>query len=267
MKKIAVVLLTLAMLIGICACSPKEKYDKETGLISKDKLVVGIDVQFPPMGFRDTQNNIVGFDIDLAKAVAEKMGVTVEFKVIDWAVKEQELTNGNIDVIWNGYTITDKRKENVDFTAPYLANAQIVVVKNDASYNTLADLAGKKIAAQIESSAEEAIKGNDDFYKSINEKITGYSDNVTALDDLKLGRIDALVVDKVVAEYYLAQRPDTYRILEESLDPEEYGIGVVKGNTVLLDRIQKALNEVIEEGKAAEISTKWFGSDVVLKTK
>ena len=76
-----------------------------------------------------------------------------------------------------------------------------------------------------------------------------------------------MVVDKVVAEYYLAQRPDTYRILEESLDPEEYGIGVVKGNTVLLDRIQKALNEVIEEGKAAEISTKWFGSDVVLKTK
>lgn len=267
MKKIAVVLLTLAMLIGICACSPKEKYDKETGLINKDKMVIGIDDQFPPMGFRDKDNNIVGFDIDLAKAVAEKMGITAEFKVIDWTIKEQELVNGNIDVIWNGYTITDKRKENVDFTTPYLANAQMLVVKKDSAYNTLADLAGKNIAAQIESSAEEAIKSNSNFYKSINEKITGYSDNVTALDDLNLGRIDALVVDKVVAEYYLAQKPDTYRILEENLDPEEYGIGVAKGNTVLLDRIQKALNEVVADGKAAEISTKWFGSDVVLKAK
>lgn len=265
MKKIAVVLLTLAMLIGVCACSPKEKYNKETGLISEGKLVIGIDDQFPPMGFRDEQNNIVGFDIELAKAVAEQMGIEAEFKTIDWSTKEQELTNGNIDVIWNGYTITDKRKEKVDFTTPYLANAQVVVVKTDASYNTLAELAGKNIAAQTQSSAEEAIVANEEFYNSINKKITGYPDNVTALNDLELGRIDALVVDKVVAEYYLSKKEGTFRILGESLDPEEYGIGVVKGNTVLLNKIQTALNEVIANGKAAEISTKWFGSDVVLK--
>ena len=265
MKRLSAIILAVVMLFAVSACGDTVKYNKETGLVKEGKIIIGIDDQFPPMGFRDTQNNIVGFDIELAKAVAEKMGVEAEFKVIDWASKEQELQNGNIDVIWNGYTITDKRKEKVDFTKPYLANAQVVVVKNDAEYTKLADLAGKTIAAQIDSSAEEAIKENKEFYDSINNNITGYTDNVTALDDLELGRIDALVVDKVVAEYYLKEKVGTFRILDESLAPEEYGVGVIKGNTVLLDRIQKALDELIAEGKAAEISTAWFGSDVVLK--
>lgn len=257
MKKIFAFVLALVMVVSLPACGKKK---------DDSKLVIGIDVEFPPMGFRDENNEIVGFDIDLAKAVGKEMGVEVEFKPITWSQKEQELIDGNIDVIWNGYTITDNRKEKVDFTSPYLANAQVVVVKKDSAYNTLADLAGKKVAAQTESSALEAIEGNKEFHDSINLNST-YADNVAALDDVELGRIDALVVDKVVAEYYMAKKEGVYRILDEALDPEEYGVGVKKGNTELLNKIQKALDAIVENGEAAKISNKWFGADKVLSSK
>lgn len=260
MKKVFAAVMALALILCVgTACTEK-----------KNTLVIGIDDSFPPLGFRDEDNNIVGFDIDLATAVAEQMGMKVEFKVIDWDTKEDLVNNGQIDAIWNGYTITDARKEKVCFTEPYLANAQVVVVKADSTYNKLADFNGvdgkNKVAAQIGSSAVDAMVANEEFYASIGSDYKGYTENVSALEDLKIGRIDALVVDKVVAEYYISLdgNKDSFRILEEALDPEEYGIGVAKNNKELCDKIQKALNELCANGKAAEISTKWFGENKVL---
>ncbi|WP_458414746.1 amino acid ABC transporter substrate-binding protein [Schinkia sp. CFF1] len=271
----SIILVIAAMFMIVTGCSsksaPSENADNSsatqdkntTNEGSKDKLVIGIDDKFAPMGFRDESNNIVGFDIDYAKAAAEKMGVGVEFQPIDWTTKESELSSGRIDLIWNGYTITDERKQKVLFTKPYLANAQVVVTLADSKIKSLADLEGKVVGLQSLSSASDALNANP--IKDKIKTVTEFPDNVLALNDLRSGRIDAVVIDEVVIDYYMTKQKDTFKVLDESLAPEEYGVGVKKGNEDLLNKLQKALDEMNEDGTAAEISTKWFGEDKVLK--
>ncbi|WP_153127500.1 transporter substrate-binding domain-containing protein, partial [Peribacillus tepidiphilus] len=136
MKRIATIILTMtAVLSLLIGCSKSEEKEKD------NTLVIGIDDKFAPMGFRGENNEIVGFDIDYAKAAAEKMGVKVKFQPIDWKTKESELSSGRIDLIWNGYTITDERKKKVLFTKPYLKNAQVVVTLANSNITKLDDLA------------------------------------------------------------------------------------------------------------------------------
>ncbi|ASR48874.1 amino acid ABC transporter substrate-binding protein [Paenibacillus peoriae] len=226
------------------------------------KLIIGIDDKFAPMGFRDENNELTGFDIDYAKAAGEQMGKQVEFQPIDWSSKESELNSGRIDLIWNGYTITDERKQKVLFTKPYLKNSQVIVVPAASSITKLADLAGKTVGLQTLSSAADALDANP--IKSKLKQVSEFPDNVLALTDLKTGRLDAVVIDEVVAKYYMSKEQGTYKLLDESLAPEEYGIGVKKGNEELLTQLQSALDELHKNGKAAEISKKWFGEDKVL---
>lgn len=258
MKRLIAILFALSMIISLIAgCSDASTSSKEK------KLVIGIDDKFAPMGFRDDKNEIVGFDIDYARAVGKKMGYEVVFQPIDWKAKESELSSGRIDLIWNGYTITDERKQKVLFTKPYLKNSQVVVTPAASSIQKLNDLAGKKIGLQSLSSAADALNAN-----PIKEKVgnvTEYPDNVLALSDLKIGRTDAVVIDEVVARYYMSKEQGTFKLLDESLAPEEYGIGVKKGNEALLNELQKALDELNKDGSAAEISKKWFGEDKILK--
>ncbi|MGS5018666.1 amino acid ABC transporter substrate-binding protein [Paenibacillus polymyxa] len=233
-----------------------------SGAKDSSKLIIGIDDKFAPMGFRDENNELTGFDIDYAKAAGEQMGKQVEFQPIDWSAKESELNSGRIDLIWNGYTITDERKEKVLFTKPYLKNSQVIVVPATSSLSKLADLAGKTVGLQTLSSAADALDANP--IKSKLKSVSEYPDNVLALTDLKTGRLDAVVIDEVVAKYYMSKEQGTYKLLDESLAPEEYGIGVKKGNEELLKQLQSALDELHKNGKAAEISKKWFGEDKVL---
>lgn len=190
------------------------------------------------------------------------MGKQVKFQPIDWSAKESELNSGRIDLIWNGYTITDERKEKVLFTKPYLKNSQVIVVPATSSLSKLADLAGKTVGLQTLSSAADALDANP--IKSKLKSVSEYPDNVLALTDLKTGRLDAVVIDEVVAKYYMSKEQGTYKLLDESFTPEEYGIGVKKGNEELLTQLQSALDELHKNGKAAEISKKWFGEDKVL---
>lgn len=230
---------------------------------NQNTLVIGIDDKFAPMGFRNENNEIVGFDIDFAKAAAEKMGVKVKFQPIDWKTKESELSSGRIDLIWNGYTITDERKEKVLFTKSYLKNAQVVVTLGNSEITKLNDLEGKVVGLQSLSSASDALNANQ--IKSKIKEVDEFSDNVTALTDLKSGRLDAVVIDEVVINYYITKEKESFKVFDETLAPEEYGVGVKKGNEELLGKLQKALNELNEDGTAAEISKKWFGEDKVLK--
>lgn len=257
MKRFSAIILVIAAAFSILtACS------SNTG--TKDKpLVIGIDDKFAPMGFRDKDNNIVGFDIEYAKAAAKKMGTKVKFLPIDWSTKESELASGRIDLIWNGYTITDDRKKKVLFTKPYLKNSQVVVTLAKSNINKLDDLTGKMVGLQSLSSASDALNASP--IKSKVKKVTEYSDNVLALSDLKSGRLDAVVIDEVVIKYYMAKEKSMYKLLSESLAPEEYGVGVKKGNETLLKKLQKAMDEMNQDGTAAKISDKWFGEDKVLK--
>jgi len=228
----------------------------------KGKFIVGLDDAFPPMGFKDEDNNIVGFDIDLAKEAAKRMGVEVEFKPVVWNTVILDLQNKNIDVIWNGLTITEERKEKIAFTKPYMEDKQILVVAKGSDIKGKADLAGKKVGLQDASSSEEALAKDEATYKSIGE-IKKYTSNDEVLMDLKAGRIDAAVVDEVVGRYYISKHADDYVILEDHFGFEEFGVGVRKEDVSFLNELQKTLDEMKADGTSAEISKKWFGEDIV----
>lgn len=258
MKRLATMVLVLTTVVALFAgCSSSGSKGADD-----NKLIIGIDDKFAPMGFRDEKNEIVGFDIDYARAAAEKMGMEVEFQPIDWKTKESELSSGRIDLIWNGYTITDERKEKVLFTKPYLKNAQVVVTKADSNIHTIAELDGTAVGLQSLSSAADALNSNP--IKDKVKSVTEFADNVLALSDLKFGRVDAVVIDEVVVKYYMSKEEGTFKLLEDALAPEEYGIGVKKGNEALLEKLQKALDEMNQDGTAAKISEKWFGENKVL---
>lgn len=232
--------------------------------IGYDHLIIGVDDTFAPMGFLDENNELVGFDIDMAKAAAQKLGVTVEFQVINWDMKEQELNQGNVDLIWNGYSITDERKEQVNFTEPYLDNEQVVVTMADSGITSLEDLEGKVVAAQINSSAVEAMDAHPEISDTFGDRPV-FDTNDMAIMDMEAGRSDAVVADKVLLEYVISHKedPSLYMILGESFGSEEYAVGVRKDDENLLAALNQALEELKGDGTAAQISEKWFGSDIV----
>lgn len=259
MKKIMTLFsISLATLLILSACGGSKNNSADNNV-----LVIGVDDKFAPMGFRDENNELAGFDIEYAKAAAEHMGMTAKFQPIDWKTKETELSSGRIDLIWNGYTITDDRKGKVLFTKPYLKNAQVVATLADSNIAKLDDLSGKKVGLQGLSSASDALSANP--IQSKIKSVSEYADNVLALTDLKAGRVDAVVIDEVVIDYYMSKDEGTFKVIGDSLAPEEYGVGVKKGNEELLDKLQAALDKMNEDGSAAAISTKWFGEDKVVK--
>lgn len=236
----------------------------DDGGLDYDKLIIGVDDTFAPMGFLDENNELTGFDIEMAQAVSEKLGIPVEFQTIEWSMKEQELNQGNIDLIWNGYSVTDERAEKVLFTKAYLDNKQVVVTMADSGIKTLADLDGKVVAAQGESSAVDAIDAHPEIGDTFADR-PEFSTNDEAIMDMEAGRSDAVVADSVLLNYVISHKedPSKYVILEEDLGSEEFAVGVRKEDTALCDAINKAFEELKADGTAAELSVKWFGEDVV----
>ncbi len=227
----------------------------------KGSLVLGLDDSFPPMGFRDENNQVVGYDIDLAKEVAKRLGVKLVPQPIDWNAKEQELNTGKIDCIWNGFTITGERQKAMLFSKPYLKNAQVVVVKKDSGFTNLASLKGKKVGLQAGSSAGDALTAAKDFKASLAE-VVEFKDNLTALMDLEVRGVDAVVMDLIVANDNIKRSGKPYRILEETLAPEVFGVGFRKGDAALRDAVQGALEAMKTDGTLAQVTTRWFGSDI-----
>jgi len=229
---------------------------------SKGKFIVGLDIEFPPMGFEDVNGEIVGFDIDMAKEAAKILGVEVEFQPVIWDNVIMELNNKNIDVIWNGLSVTKERKEKILFTDPYMEDRQMIVVSKGSSIKGKADLAGKTVGLQAGSSSEKALEKDKETMESIGE-IVPYKSNNDALMDLRNGRLDAVVVDEVVGRYYIAKHMDEYEILEDHFGVEEFAVGLRKGDKAFAEKLNEAINQLKENGKAEEISIKWFGENVV----
>ncbi|MCR4580467.1 MAG: amino acid ABC transporter substrate-binding protein [Treponema sp.] len=263
MKKIAFAIVLAASMLTLLGCKKQktEVSDPVAELKSRGVFVIGLDDSFPPLGYRNDDNEIVGYDIDLAKEVASRLGVAFKAQPIDWDAKEMELETGKIDCIWNGFTITEDRKAALSFTEAYLNNAQVVVVRNDSGISSLADMAGKKIGLQRGSSAQEAVDGNPDFSASLAE-IVMFRDNITALNDLDIGGVDGVVMDSVVANYSIAQTKKPFTVLSEALSNEAYGVGFRKTEPKLRDEVYNILKEMKADGTVAGISTKWFGKDI-----
>ena len=223
-------------------------------------LIVGFDQDFPPMGFVGDNGEYTGFDLDLAKEVASRLGLEYKAQPVAWDSKDMELESGNIDCIWNGFTITG-REDDYTWTTPYMANKQVFVVANDSDIKSQADLAGKVVEVQADSSAEAALKENQDLANTFGQLLTTPDYN-TAFMDLEQGAVDAVAMDVIVAGYQIKQRNADFKILDDSLSEEEYGIGFKKGNTELRDKVQGALEEMAADGTLAKISDEWFGEDV-----
>ncbi|MEI7668384.1 MAG: amino acid ABC transporter substrate-binding protein [Erysipelotrichaceae bacterium] len=259
MKKLALYLFVLILMVG---CTSTNNTDTSLKTI-KDKgvLVVGY-TEFPPMGF--TENGVAtGFDVDLAREVASRMGVDVTFQYIDWDAKVLELAN-NVDVIWNGLTITPERKLEMTFSKPYLNNRIVILTLADSTINSLADLADKKVGVELDSSGQIAVVDNASVAGSITELVK-YSNYVEAVLDLNAGGIDAVVVDEIFARYAMSQKSGAYRIANEVFNSENYGLGFRLGDIKLQTEVDKILDEMIADGTAATISVKWFGEDIIVR--
>lgn len=272
-KLIAVSLAGIMSAAMLASCGGNTQSTQTTGadeslkkVQEKGSFTIGLDADFAPMGFTQDDGEIVGFDIDLAKAVAEKMGVSLEVKPIDWDSKSMELSTGKIDFIWNGFSISEERKQEVLFSEPYLSTKQSIIVKADSPIKTKADLVGKKIALQDGSTSEDALKADAATYESIGDSnISRFKENSQVLMEVDSGRADAAVIDEVFVRYYLQKEnlSDKYTVLEEGFDEEDYGVGGRKGDVALMEAVNKALEECKAEGKTSEISEKWFGEDLI----
>ncbi|MDF2945284.1 MAG: hypothetical protein K0S01_4142, partial [Herbinix sp.] len=279
-KRLISLLMVSLMVLSLAACQNGNsgednslKYIEDNG-----KFILGLDDSFPPMGFRDDADNIVGFDVDLAKAVCEKLGVELVLQPIEWDAKEQELNTKNIDCIWNGFSVTPDRLdiwngfsvtpdrlENLTMTEPYLLNNISLVVVQGSDVTTMADMAGKKLAVQSGSSAEETLNNDDNkAFKESLGLVNPFGDYVTALMDLETGNSDAVLMDSVVANYMINDAGKDFVVLDETLLADEYAIGFRKGEEALCDAVENALKELKADGTVEEIATKWFGSDITL---
>lgn len=276
MKKISLAVFSMmmvAMLAVFAGCSSSSDTNSGTAdsgtaqdnslqnVLDKGTLVLGLDDSFPPMGFRDENNNIVGFDIDVATEVANRMGVELKLQPIEWSTKEMELNTGSVDCLWNGLSIDDERKQAMDLSEPYMTNRMVLVVLNDSEYTDQASLAGKTIGVQNGSTAEKILEESD-FAKTIGNNI-GFKDNVTAFMELETKGIDAIFMDEVVANYAITSQNKDFKVLEDGLTEEEYAVGFKKGNTALKNEVQKYIDEMKADGTMTQISEKWFGKDVV----
>lgn len=247
-------ILATAMLAG-CGAN-----DVNTGADAKETLTVGFDQNFPPMGFQAEDGSFTGFDLALAAEVADRLGMEIEYRPIEWSAKDMELGSGTIDFIWNGFTMQG-REEDYTWTDPYMKNNQVLVVKTADGIDDLAGLAGKTVDVQADSSAEHALSEMPDLTGTF-AKLNPVADYNTAFMDLEAGAADAIAMDSVVAQYQIKDRADEFKILDEVLAAEDYGVGFKLGNTELRDKVQGALEEMAADGTLAEISTEWFGEDV-----
>lgn len=260
MKKI-IILLVMAMTILMCSVEKTDKKETKNEDKLSQKVVVGLDDTFAPMGFKNEKGELIGFDIDLAKAVAEKLKIEVEFKPINWDSKIMDLNSGNIDLIWNGLTITPDRAKETEISKPYLSNNQIIIVNVNSPIKTKADLKGKVVGVQSQSSGEEKIK-KENADKGFKELKT-YPQYDQAFMDLGIGRLDAIVVDEAYAKYIKNTEEkqagkELYRILDENFGIEEMGIAAKKGNKKLIEEIEKAIDELRKDGTYQKIYSKWF---------
>jgi polar amino acid transport system substrate-binding protein len=248
MKK-AIALLCAAMMAAgvLTACG---------GSDSGKTFTVGFDAEFPPYGYMDENGEYIGFDLDLAKEVCERNGWTFVAQPIDWDSKDMELSSGSIDCIWNGFTIQG-REDAYTWSVPYVDNSQVFVVAADSGITSQADLAGKVVGVQKDSSALAALTGDASDLASTFGELQQYGDYNVAFMDLEQNAIDALAIDIGVANYQISSRGDSFVILGEQLASEQYGIGFKLGNEELRDKVQKTLLEMADDGTFMKIAEKY----------
>ncbi|MCR8744580.1 amino acid ABC transporter substrate-binding protein [Romboutsia lituseburensis] len=255
LKILNVMILILLSLLLIVGCSKKDEV--------KNEIVIGFDNTYFPMGYMNENGDTVGFDIDLAKETFKRLDMNIRFQPIDWSMKETELRSKNIDVIWNGYSLTEERKKLVTYTEPYMKNKQLIVVLKDSKIKNKSDLKGKILGTQQGSAGLEAIEKDKKLLNSLsNSEPILYDTFDKVFRDLNAKRIDALVADETLAKYYINKTGvEKYNILEENFGEEDYVVAFNKDNIKLCDKVNKTLKQIKKDGVFNEIYNKWFGKN------
>jgi polar amino acid transport system substrate-binding protein len=230
-------------------------------ITDKGELILGLDDTFAPMGFRNDKDEIVGYDIDLAKEVTKRLGVKLKLQPIDWDAKEQELNTKKIDCIWNGFTILEERRKNIEYSNPYLDNNMVLVVREDSGIKKLSDMKGKTLALQGGSSAQDALDAHADLKSSV-AKVAEFDTNQTCLMDLESKGVDAVLIDEVAFRYYATTNNKKFAVLDEKLAAEEYAVGFRKGEKALTEAVNKAFSDMAKDGTLEKITKQWFGENV-----
>lgn len=230
----------------------------------RHKVIIGLDDSFVPMGFRKKNGKLVGYDVDLARAVFRQYGVKADFQTIDWSMKETELKNGTIDLLWNGYSVTPQRAKKVAFSRIYLRNAQVLVTKKKAGIKNFNGMKGKTLGTQSGSTGQQALEDKPRLLldKIAKKKPVLYDTYPDAFIDLNAGRIQGILMDRVYAEYYIKHmaKPDEYSIYSNPQMPADlFAVGMRKGDKTLLRKINQGLGTLQKNGQLAKINEKWFG--------
>lgn len=258
------VFFTLALLLGGCGNRSSNEDNSLEEIKKRGEFIVGLDDTFAPMGFRDEKGNIVGLDIDLASEVGKRMGVKVVFKPVDWNGIIGSLNNGDVDVIWNGLSISDKRKEQIGFTKEYIVDGQAIMIQKDSTIKNKKDLAGKIVGIQMGSTSEDAINSEPEVMKTFKD-VKRYANYAEALMDLGNGRVEAVVIDEIVGRYYMTKKQGAFKVLEDNFGEQPMGVGVRKTDESFRKEIDKILDEMKKDGTTANISKKWLGEDLIVK--
>lgn len=229
-------------------------------------FTVGFDAEYPPYGYMDENGEYTGFDLELAQAVCDLEGWELEKKPINWDSKDMELNSGSIDCIWNGFTMNG-REDDYTFSVPYVDNSQVIVVAEGSGIETLSDLAGKVVGVQAASAALELLQSEEeggqkalaDTFGSLNE----FADYNTAFTELQAGALDALAIDIGVAKYQLNSRGEGFKMLDETLNTEQYAIGFKLGNQELCDIVNADLKKLAADGTVNTLAEKYEIADMV----
>lgn len=257
MRRWSVVMCAAVLAAGLLAGCGNKSAETANGENADDNtFIVGFDAEFPPYGSMNDEGEYVGFDLDLAKEVCERKGWEFVAQPIDWDSKDMELNSGSIDCIWNGFTIQG-REDDYAWSVPYVDNSQVFVVAADAGISAHGDLAGKIVGVQKDSSALAALEGDASDLAATFAEMQQYGDYNVAFMDLEQGAIDALAIDIGVAKYQISSRGDSFRILDEQLASEQYGIGFKLGNEALRDEVESVLMEMVEDGTFMEIAEQY----------
>ena len=270
MKRLLTFALALALGLSLAACGAKQEEAPSTDAQTSDtqqnaetqKLIVGFDAEFPPFGFIAADGSYDGFDLAMAEALCERLGLEFEATPIVWDSKDAELSAGTINCIWNGFTYTG-RENDYTWSDPYVDNSIVMVVKADSGISSLADLAGKSVMAQAASSAVDAINGNETLKASLKE-VVELADYNTVFMELKQGSVDAIAADLGVAKFQIASNEGDYVILDEPISTEQYAIGFLKGNTELRDAVNAELLKMAEDGTMLSIAEKYVDQGLVI---
>lgn len=219
-------------------------------------LTVGFDQAYPPYGFVGNDGNFTGFDLDLAAEVCKRNNWEVKDEPIEWDAKDTLLNSGAITCIWNGFTM-EGRENDYTFSAPYMLNGQVVVVKKDSGFNSLTDLAGKTVITQTDSAAQEVLEGDKADVAATFASLETIGDYNTAFMQLESGAVDAVACDLSISQYQISAKPDAYKQLDEALSTEHYAVGFKKGSQALADKVTETLKAMDADGFVKQLCEKY----------